>query len=137
VDRAPAPAIELDCDELLTAADLERLCGVKAGWTKDPYETGSGPTSCSRRAGPDGAFVRFAVGVYPHSESARAVTRGAQPGSVKVERKRAGGASTVLAHMRKGNIAITTSATRMASKEPPCNDEQLGQLAQVIDSKLP
>lgn len=137
VDSAPAPKIALDCDKLLVADDLEKICGIEGVWKKDPFETGAGPTSCSRRAGPNAAFVRFSVGVYPHTESARAVTRGAQPGKIKIERKRAGGASTVVAHTRKGNIAVSVSSTQMARKKQTCTDEQLGQLALVIESRLP
>lgn len=137
VDQTPAPQVTLECDKLLLAEDLARICNVEAAWKKDPFESGTGPTSCSRRAGPGDSFVRLAVGVYPHTESARAVTRGAEPGSIKMERKRAGGASTAVAHTRKGNIAVSVSAVSMGKKEPACTDEQLGQLVQVVESRLP
>lgn len=137
IDKTPAPSLALDCAALLTAADLHKMCGIEGTFAADPFETGKGATSCSRRAGPNGQLVRFAVGVYPHAESARSVTRGVPPGEVKVESKRAGGATSIAAHMRKGNIAVTVTATHIAQKEPPCSAEQLGKLAMVIDSRLP
>ena len=137
IDQAPAPALGLDCATLLTADDLQRICGAAAAWSKDSFETGKGPSSCSRRAGSGDRRVRFTVGVYPHLESARSVTRGVEPGAVKVESTRAGGASSTAAHMRRGNIAIVVTSTVAGGNDPLCDGDQLGKLALVIDSRLP
>ena len=138
----PKPAVaataKLDCDALVTAADIETTCGAKiSAWKSDAMETKSGPAYCSRRAGPSGGFIRLLVGIYPHTEAAKMITRGGTSTKAAMEKKRAGKAMLEIAHTRVNNVAVTVRSQYIGGKKPLCTSEQLAALARTAASRLP
>jgi hypothetical protein len=150
------PPVAVDCEKLLTADDVAKACGGKAGdieVKKHAMENGTGATACVRNAGFKAkrtSSIHLAVSTAPGTpDAARALLDLSKEGAKPVE----GLGEGAYLHVREEAAAKQTAhhleAVKGAlwfklgyevvkgDKKPICSDEGLVELGKAVAGRLP